>query len=83
MKRVKSIVAHECSYLDDDRDIRRQLADELSVSNSARLKRLKIDRRFAVATAILVSEYLLSCTKQVHYAVGHKHEFHDAKYSVR
>ncbi|CAF1057835.1 unnamed protein product [Didymodactylos carnosus] len=62
MKRVKSILARECSYLHDGRDIRRQLADELSVSISARLKRLKIDRRFAVATAILVTEYLLSWT---------------------
>ncbi|CAF1089310.1 unnamed protein product [Didymodactylos carnosus] len=62
MKRIKSILARECSYINDGRDIRRQLADELSVSNSASLKRLKVHRRFAVATAILVSEYLLSWT---------------------
>ncbi|CAF0972373.1 unnamed protein product [Didymodactylos carnosus] len=62
MKRIKSILARECSYVNDGRDIRRQLADELSVNNSASLKRLKVHRRFVVATVILVSQYLLSWT---------------------
>ncbi|CAF1180479.1 unnamed protein product [Didymodactylos carnosus] len=60
--RTRNLSTLECSYLHDGRDIRRQLSDKIIIRNSARLKRLKADKRFALATLFLVSEYLLSWT---------------------
>jgi hypothetical protein len=44
------------------RFINRRITDDITVNNLMRLNRLKADRRFALATIFLMSEYLLSWT---------------------
>lgn len=55
------ILSTNCVY-GNSRYVVRQTSNSLQINNLVRLNRLKADRRFAIATIFLVTEYLLSWT---------------------
>ncbi|CAF1542812.1 unnamed protein product, partial [Didymodactylos carnosus] len=46
-------------YMHDGKDVRKYLNDKLLICHAQKLKRLKIDRRFAIATIFFVTQYVL------------------------
>ncbi|CAF1576196.1 unnamed protein product [Didymodactylos carnosus] len=52
----------KCIPWHDGPDIRKQLNDKLLIHRVQNLKRLQVDKHFAIHTIFLVCEYLLCCT---------------------